>query len=169
MQGFPDGKESVCNVFDPWAGKIPWRSGWQHSLALLPGESHGQNSLMGSSPQGRGQDDWRLTHTLLLWSASLGHAGLGAAVCGLSCSTACGIFPEQGSNLSSSLAGRFFTTGLAWKSPKITFHDIKITFSGTSLFCPLQLISTNLIAHHGLFYRCAGGSCSFFCAAILRS
>ena len=33
-----------------------------------------------------------------------------AVVHRLSCSTACGIFPDQGSNLASALAGRFFTT-----------------------------------------------------------
>ena len=31
----------------------------------------------------------------------------------LSCSSACGIFPEQGSNLFSALAGGFFTTELS--------------------------------------------------------
>ena len=83
-------------------------------------------------------------HTLAV-ECCLGHAGSGVAVCGLSCSAACGIFPEQGSNLSSSLAGRFFTTGPAWVSPKITF-------SGSSLLSP-SAISTNLIPHHGLFYH----------------
>lgn len=71
----------------------------------------------------------------------LGRVGSGVAVCRLSCSAACGIFPEQGSNLSSSLAGRFFTTGPAWIAPKITF-------SGSSLLSP-SAISTNLI----LFYH----------------
>jgi len=26
--------------FDPWVGKIPWRTGWQHIPVFLPGESH---------------------------------------------------------------------------------------------------------------------------------
>ena len=38
------------HVFDPWVGKILWRRAWQPTLALLPGESHGQRSLVGYSP-----------------------------------------------------------------------------------------------------------------------
>ena len=33
--------------FDPWVGKIPWRRVWQPTLVFLPGESHGQRSLLG--------------------------------------------------------------------------------------------------------------------------
>jgi len=36
--------------FDPWVGKIPWRRAWQPTLVLLPGEFHGQGSLVGYSP-----------------------------------------------------------------------------------------------------------------------
>ena len=39
----------------------------------------------------------------------------------LSCSAACGIFPDQGSNLSPALAGRFFTTGPSGKVPSWVF------------------------------------------------
>ena len=39
--------------FDPWAGKILWRRAWQPTPIFLPGESHGQRSLAGYSPQGR--------------------------------------------------------------------------------------------------------------------
>ena len=39
--------------FNPWVGKIPWTRKWQPTLVLLPGESHGQWSLAGYSPQGR--------------------------------------------------------------------------------------------------------------------
>ena len=38
--------------FDPWVGKIPWRRAWQPTPVFLPGESHGQRSLAGYSPQG---------------------------------------------------------------------------------------------------------------------
>ena len=34
-------------------GKIPWRRKWQSTPIFLPGESHGQRSLVGSSPWGR--------------------------------------------------------------------------------------------------------------------
>ena len=46
------GKESACQCrrckrcgFDPWVGKIPWRSS-----VFLPGESHGQRSLVDYGP-----------------------------------------------------------------------------------------------------------------------
>ena len=32
------------------SGKIPWRSKWQSTPVFLPGESHGQRSLVGYSP-----------------------------------------------------------------------------------------------------------------------
>ena len=35
--------------FEPWVRKILWRKAWQPSLAFLPGESHGQRSLLGYS------------------------------------------------------------------------------------------------------------------------
>ena len=31
----------------------PWRKAWQLTLVFLPGESHGQRSLAGYSPQGQ--------------------------------------------------------------------------------------------------------------------
>ena len=37
---------------DPWVGKIPWRRAWQPTPLFLLGESHGQRSLVGYSPQG---------------------------------------------------------------------------------------------------------------------
>ena len=38
--------------FDSWVSKIPWRRPWQFTPIFLPGESHGQWSLVGYSPQG---------------------------------------------------------------------------------------------------------------------
>ena len=35
--------------FHPWVGKIPWRRKWQPTPVFLPGELHGQRSLMGYS------------------------------------------------------------------------------------------------------------------------
>ena len=49
-------KEPACqcrrHAFDPLVGKSPWRRAWQPPPVFLPGESHGQRSLMGYSPQG---------------------------------------------------------------------------------------------------------------------
>ena len=38
--------------FNPWVGKIPWRRKWQPTPVFLPGEFHGQRSLVGYSPWG---------------------------------------------------------------------------------------------------------------------
>ena len=55
--GFPGGvsaKEPACQCrrckrhrFDHWVGKIPWRGAQQPTPVFLPGESHGQRSLVG--------------------------------------------------------------------------------------------------------------------------
>jgi len=57
---FPDGasgKEASCQCrrykgcrFDPWVGTIPRRRASQPTPVFLPGESHGQRSLVGYSP-----------------------------------------------------------------------------------------------------------------------
>ena len=72
LPGGASGKESACQCrrhrscgFNPWARKIPWRRKCQPTLVFLPGESHGQRSLVGYSPWGHKESDtteW-LTHT----------------------------------------------------------------------------------------------------------
>ena len=37
-----------------WVGKIPWRRAWQPTLVFLPGESHGQRSLVSTGLQSIG-------------------------------------------------------------------------------------------------------------------
>ena len=54
--GFPSGasgKNPAANAGDTWVRKIPWRRAWQPIPVFLPGESHGQRSLVGYSPWGR--------------------------------------------------------------------------------------------------------------------
>ena len=36
--------------FNPWVGKILWRREWLPTAVFLPGEFHGQRSLMSYSP-----------------------------------------------------------------------------------------------------------------------
>ena len=58
--GFPggaSGKEPHCQcrrhkrcAFDPCVGKILWRRAWQPTAVFLPGESHGQRSLVDDRP-----------------------------------------------------------------------------------------------------------------------
>ena len=56
-----EGKVSACNAGDlgsiPGEGKILWRRKWQSTPVFLPGESHGQRSLVTYSPQGRKELD----------------------------------------------------------------------------------------------------------------
>ena len=57
------GKESACQCkrykrcgFDSWVGKI-WRREWPLTPVFLPGESHGQKSLVGYSPWDHKESD----------------------------------------------------------------------------------------------------------------
>ena len=58
------GKESACKAEDsgdpgsiPGSGLFPWRRKWQPTPVFLPGESHGQRSLVGYSPGGCQESD----------------------------------------------------------------------------------------------------------------
>ena len=53
---------------DPWVGKIPWRRKWQPTPVFLPGESHGQRSLVGYGPWGPKELDTSEQLTLLAYS-----------------------------------------------------------------------------------------------------
>ena len=65
--GFPSGasgKEPACCCrrhkrfrFDLWVRKTPWRRAELPTPVFLPGESHGQRSLMGCSPWGHRESD----------------------------------------------------------------------------------------------------------------
>ena len=50
---------------DPWVGKIPWRRKWQPTPVLLPGESHGQRSLVGYSVSSCKKSD--MTEHACMW------------------------------------------------------------------------------------------------------
>ena len=53
----PANAEDKRRGISPWAGKISWRRAWQPTPVSLPGESHGQKSLAGYSPQGCKESD----------------------------------------------------------------------------------------------------------------
>ena len=65
--GFPggvNGEESTHQCrrhkiggYDPWVRRIPWRREWQPTPVFLPGESHGQRTLVGCSPRGHKVSD----------------------------------------------------------------------------------------------------------------
>ena len=57
-------KEPACQCrrckrqgFGPWVRKVPWRRAWRPPPVFLPGESHGQRSLVGQSPWGHTESD----------------------------------------------------------------------------------------------------------------
>ena len=43
--------------FDPWVWKMPWRRQWQPTPVFLPGEFHGERSLVGYSSWGCKESD----------------------------------------------------------------------------------------------------------------
>ena len=59
--GGASGKESTCNAGDlgsiPGLGRYHWRRVWQPTPVFLPGESHGQRSLVLYSPWGHKESD----------------------------------------------------------------------------------------------------------------
>ena len=59
--------------FNPWVRKIPWRREWQPTPIFLPGDLHGQRSLVGYSPQGHNELDTtdQLTFDLLSLSEAV--------------------------------------------------------------------------------------------------
>ena len=61
-----------------WVWKIPWRREWLTSPMFLPGESHGQRSLVGYSPRGcKELDTTELAHVCTHWTLwSSGPKGL---------------------------------------------------------------------------------------------
>ena len=55
-------------VKNPWDGKVAWRRKWQPTPVFLPGESHGQRSLVGYSPWGCKELDTTKWLSLFQWS-----------------------------------------------------------------------------------------------------
>ena len=60
--GFAPGSARICLQcrrlrFNPWVRKIPWRRKWQPTPVFLPGQSHGQRSLVGYNPWGHKELD----------------------------------------------------------------------------------------------------------------
>ena len=64
--GFPGGSDgtepSERPLFDPWVGKIPWRRRWQPTPVFLPGEFHGQRSLVCCSAWDHKESDMNLVN-----------------------------------------------------------------------------------------------------------
>ena len=63
----PAMQETKRPGFNPWVRKSPRSRKWQPTPVFLPGESHGQRSLVGGGPKKGSQrvrHDWETNHTL---------------------------------------------------------------------------------------------------------
>ena len=49
VNNVPANAWDIRDRFDPWVWKFPWHRAWQPTPVFLPGESHGQRSLVGHS------------------------------------------------------------------------------------------------------------------------
>ena len=63
--------------FDPRVGKISWRRDWQPTPVFLPGKTHAQRNMVGSSPWSHKELDTteRLIHTQIVWGFPGGTSG----------------------------------------------------------------------------------------------
>ena len=52
IKNLPAMQEMQRHRFNPWVRKFPWNREWQPTPVSLPGEFHGQRSLVGYSPWG---------------------------------------------------------------------------------------------------------------------
>ena len=50
VKNLPANAGDMRHGLNPWVWKIPWRRAREPTPAFLPGESHGQRSLVGYSP-----------------------------------------------------------------------------------------------------------------------
>ena len=53
----PANAGDVRDTVQSWVGKIPWRRAWKPTAVFLPGESHGQRSLVDYSRGGHKELD----------------------------------------------------------------------------------------------------------------
>ena len=63
VKNLPAMQENIRLGFDPWVRKIPWRREWLPILVFLPGEFHGQRSLVGYR-----QDETGWMESLTQWT-----------------------------------------------------------------------------------------------------
>ena len=87
LPGSTSGKEPTCQCrrykrcrSDLWVERTPWRKKWQPTPVFLPGEAHGQRSLVGYSPWGWKDSDMterQYTHAIqILLTLSLLRGGV---------------------------------------------------------------------------------------------
>ena len=128
----------ACNTeFNPWVGKIPWRRKWQPTPVFLPGEFHGQRSLVGYSPWGHKGSDMTATNTCHMLVDSICKwfiSGLYIVLPGVSQSETSspeethgppGTVPSQSTWKPEQLGSGKYTRHMAHLDVKINYHIIK--------------------------------------------
>ena len=103
--GFPggtSGKESACQIRDirdvsliPRSGRFPGVGNDNPTRVFLPGESHGQRSLVGYRPQGHKESDtteatWHACMWISKCSPQTSYINITQELCDLACMHACG-------------------------------------------------------------------------------
>ena len=63
----------------PRVERFPWRRSWQLTPLFLPGESHGQKSLVGYSPKDHKESD-KTKHTTIFHDFLVSHDPVGASL-----------------------------------------------------------------------------------------
>ena len=134
--GFPGGSEvkaSACNAGDlgskSGSGRSPGKGKWQPTPVFLPGESHGQRSLVGCSPRGHRASDTteQLTlHVVLLSGRDLAYSYTSFRYL-LKCHLLRKVFPEI--TLYKIIQSLTFACTLLF--PIIVFSEINIYFLST--------------------------------------
>ena len=139
------GKESACQCrkhrrhgFNPWVGKIPCSRRWQPTPIFLPGESHGQRSLVDFSPWAHKELDMTeqgcMMHNTFtsdtksfewfcknFWSSRSNHAAAAAAKSLQSCLTLCD--PIDGSPPGFPIPWSLQARTLEWVAISSSMHE----------------------------------------------
>ena len=63
VKNLPTCRRCTRHWFNPRIGKVSWKRAWQPTPVFLPGESHGQRSLVGYSPLGHKELDMTKVNT----------------------------------------------------------------------------------------------------------
>ena len=142
-EGLPwrlSGKEPPCQFrrleFNPWFGKIPWRSKWQPTPVFLPGKSHRQRSLVGFSPWGYKSWTQLSEWVLMLMKSSCLAVPTDANPC------PCVIQPSMGAHLSIQYS--------VTRCPSVLPRPLNS--SASSNYCCATLLASNHILPHDFPY-----------------
>ena len=117
--------------FNPWVGKIPQRREWLPTPVFLPGEFHGQRSLVGYSPWGRKESDTaeQLPHICVCIYVGLPvYRYVHVYVCVHVYTYTCMYMFDDYIHIQSSSIASFITDMLKWKENSFSIGFVSILF-----------------------------------------